>query len=160
MGANVGTIILNIDDFSVGSDNSFVYLIEDINNNIKMRVSVIKGKETKIINVPIGNYKITLENGDKIILSKTKGYCTDVIDITKYYKKDIARLKENGICRGCRKRKVVPGKTYCAICLEKKRIRSQEYRRKRQCFKVYSFILQQYPPPPFYLLPQFLPTPY
>ena len=48
-----------------------------------------------------------------------------------YYKRDIARLKENGICRGCRKRKVVTGKTYCAICLEKKRIRSKEYRRRK-----------------------------
>lgn len=48
-----------------------------------------------------------------------------------YYKRDIARLKENGICRGCRKRKVVTGKTYCEICLEKKRIRSKEYRRKK-----------------------------
>ena len=48
-----------------------------------------------------------------------------------YYKKDIKRLKENGICRGCRKRKVVEGKTYCEICLEKKRIRSQEYRRRK-----------------------------
>ena len=48
-----------------------------------------------------------------------------------YYKKDIKRLKENGICRGCRKRKVAEGKTYCEICLEKKRIKAQEYRRKK-----------------------------
>lgn len=37
-----------------------------------------------------------------------------------YYRKDIARIKSDGICRSCRKRKVAAEKTYCPICLAKK----------------------------------------
>lgn len=48
-----------------------------------------------------------------------------------YYRKDIARLKEQGLCRGCRKRKVAEGHTYCPICLAKKREQGKEYRRKK-----------------------------
>lgn len=48
-----------------------------------------------------------------------------------YYRKDIVRLKENGLCRGCRKRKVAEGHTYCTICLVKHRERSKEYRKKK-----------------------------
>lgn len=48
-----------------------------------------------------------------------------------YYRKDIARLKSEGLCRGCRKRKVAVGKTYCPICLAKKRERGRIYRRKK-----------------------------
>ena len=62
MGANVGTIILKIDDSNVGSDNTFVYMIEEENSEVKMKVSLKKGKEIKIINVPIGNYKLLLED--------------------------------------------------------------------------------------------------
>lgn len=50
---------------------------------------------------------------------------------SSYYQKDIARLKENGICRGCRKRKVVPGKTYCEICLEKKKNKKPRIQKKK-----------------------------
>lgn len=50
---------------------------------------------------------------------------------TDYYKKDIARLKIEGICRGCRKRKVAAGHTYCPICLAKKREQGRTYRRKK-----------------------------
>ena len=40
-----------------------------------------------------------------------------------YYIMDIARLKENGLCRGCRKKKAAEGHTYCQSCLAKKRNR-------------------------------------
>lgn len=39
----------------------------------------------------------------------------------------ISRMKENGICRGCSHRKVEVGKTYCSICLQKKRERAKQY---------------------------------
>lgn len=48
-----------------------------------------------------------------------------------YYRKDIKRLKEQGLCRGCRHRKVAEGHTYCSFCLAKKREKSKEYRRKK-----------------------------
>lgn len=48
-----------------------------------------------------------------------------------YYRKDIKRLKEQGLCRSCRKRKVADGHTYCNACLIKHRERSKEYRRKK-----------------------------
>jgi len=40
-----------------------------------------------------------------------------------YYIMDISRLKESGLCRGCRKNKVAVGHTYCITCLIKKRNR-------------------------------------
>lgn len=46
----------------------------------------------------------------------------------EYYIMDITRLKENGICRGCRKQKVVTGHTYCMSCLIKKREKSRRAR--------------------------------
>lgn len=48
-----------------------------------------------------------------------------------YYRKDIARMKSDGICRSCRKRKVATGKTYCPVCLTKKRERGRIDRRKK-----------------------------
>lgn len=48
-----------------------------------------------------------------------------------YYRKDIQRLKEQGLCRSCRKRKVAEGHTYCSVCLVKHRERSREYARKK-----------------------------
>lgn len=50
---------------------------------------------------------------------------------SEWYKKDIARLKENGLCRSCRGRKVVIGKTYCEICLIKKREKGRIYRMEK-----------------------------
>ena len=47
--------------------------------------------------------------------NKNKEYASE------YYKKDILRLKSNGICRGCRKKTVMQGHTYCEKCLIKKR---------------------------------------
>lgn len=47
---------------------------------------------------------------------------------SEYYKKDIAKLKEKGLCRSCRRRSVEQGHTYCPICLEKKREKSRLYR--------------------------------
>lgn len=51
---------------------------------------------------------------------------------SEYYRKDITRLKDKGLCRSCRKRKVADGRTYCPICLAKRRERSKEYRRKKE----------------------------
>ena len=52
-----------------------------------------------------------------------------------YYVMDIARLKERGICRGCRKNKVAEGHTYCSGCLAKKRIRRRrDYQRETKDF--------------------------
>lgn len=41
----------------------------------------------------------------------------------EYYKLRTEALKKDGICRGCGKRKSESGKTYCGICLAKKRER-------------------------------------
>ena len=43
------------------------------------------------------------------------------------YRSRISKMKENGICRGCAHRKVEVGKTYCSICLQKKRERAKQY---------------------------------
>lgn len=48
-----------------------------------------------------------------------------------YYRKDIVRLKSEGLCRSCRKRKVAEGHTYCSVCLVKHRERGRIYRRKK-----------------------------
>lgn len=48
-----------------------------------------------------------------------------------YYRKDIARLKSEGLCRSCRKKKVAEGHTYCPDCLAKRREQGKEYRRKK-----------------------------
>ena len=45
-----------------------------------------------------------------------------------YYVTDITRLKAEGLCRGCRKYKVMEGHTYCIACLVKKRERSKRDR--------------------------------
>lgn len=49
-------------------------------------------------------------------------------DAKEYYRKDIKMLKEKGLCRRCRNRKVADGHTYCQICLEKHR---EEGRKRR-----------------------------
>lgn len=49
-----------------------------------------------------------------------------------YYKKDIARLKEQGLCRSCRKRRVAYGHTYCENCLVKHRKQNKEYRIRKE----------------------------
>ena len=51
---------------------------------------------------------------------------------SEWYKKDIAMLKENGLCRSCRKKPVKEGHTYCEVCLIKKRERGREYRAKKK----------------------------
>lgn len=50
----------------------------------------------------------------------------------EYYKKDIQRLKDKGICRRCRKRSVAEGHTHCAACLAKHR---EEGRKRRAYIK-------------------------
>ena len=63
MGANIGTLIISIDDPYVGSDNTFVYSIVDKDENeIVMEVTVRQGDPAKVINVPLGNYSITLKD--------------------------------------------------------------------------------------------------
>lgn len=54
------------------------------------------------------------------------------ISAMDYYRKDIKRLKEQGLCRGCRKAKVAEGHTYCLICLAKKREKAKERRQKNR----------------------------
>jgi len=49
-----------------------------------------------------------------------------------YYRKDIKRLKEQGLCRSCRKRKVAEGHTYCSICLARKLERDREIRKRKE----------------------------
>lgn len=48
-----------------------------------------------------------------------------------YYRKDIKRLKEQGLCRSCRKRKAAEGHTYCLVCLANHRKKSREYRKNK-----------------------------
>ena len=62
MGANVGSIILNINDLEVGSDNIFLYTLINESSNMKINLSLKQGIETKVINLPIGNYKLSLDN--------------------------------------------------------------------------------------------------
>ena len=63
------------------------------------------------------------------IKSRQKNYG----DNHTYYLKDIARLKEQRICRGCRKKKAAEGHTYCKECLAKKRIRRRrDYQRETE----------------------------
>ena len=64
--------------------------------------------------------------------SRKKHYGSD----HNYYVMDIARLKERGICRGCRTKKVAEGHTYCITCLIKKRERSKNERLKQTGFGI------------------------
>ena len=49
----------------------------------------------------------------------------------EWYKNDIRILKENGLCRSCRKKEVKAGHTYCEICLIKHRERRRDYMREK-----------------------------
>ena len=86
MGANVGTIIIRINDENVGSDNIFKYEIKDSSSTLNMKTSVIQGKETKIVNVPIGLYSLKLESNwswrysDKFEATITKGIASETLD--------------------------------------------------------------------------------
>lgn len=63
--------------------------------------------------------------------SREKNYGTN----HNYYVMDIAKLKESGLCRGCRKSKVAEGHTYCTACLIKKRNRRRrDYQRETKNF--------------------------
>ena len=64
------------------------------------------------------------------VRSKTKKYGNYKKFSKEYYKKDIARLTEQNLCRGCRKRQRAVGHTYCEICLAKKRAESREIRNR------------------------------
>lgn len=61
MGAKVGSLIIKINDLDVGTNNSFIYKLSSTDSDVDLRLSVKKGKETKLVNVPIGYYKLTLE---------------------------------------------------------------------------------------------------
>lgn len=54
--------------------------------------------------------------------SKEKGN----VSTKEYYRNYNERLKEQGLCRGCRKRNIAVGHIYCSICLAKKRIRARK----------------------------------
>lgn len=45
-----------------------------------------------------------------------------------YYVMDMTRLKEKGLCRGCRKNKRAEGHVYCEACLQKKRENDRQRR--------------------------------
>jgi len=62
MGANVGTVILSVNDSSVGSDNTFIYTLVNEDSGMKINLSVKQGIETEIINLPIGVYRLTLND--------------------------------------------------------------------------------------------------
>ena len=62
MGANVGGIMLNIDDSKVGSDGMFIYTLSDELEEVKIKISVKQGKTTKITNLPIGSYVLKLNS--------------------------------------------------------------------------------------------------
>lgn len=49
----------------------------------------------------------------------------------EWYKKDIAMLKSQGLCRSCRKEKIAIGHTYCPSCLIKHRERAAKYKNKK-----------------------------
>lgn len=49
-----------------------------------------------------------------------------------YYRREIKILKEHGLCRSCRKRKVAEGHTYCSICLARKLERGKELRKRKE----------------------------
>ena len=61
MGAKVGSLVVRVNDLDVGSNDSFIYKLTSNDSNFDLRLSVKKGKETKLVNVPIGNYQLTLE---------------------------------------------------------------------------------------------------
>ena len=75
-----------------------------------------------------GSEKQCPECSAKMYESNRKSREKRNLNLKEYYKKDIKELKENGLCRSCRKRKVAEGHTYCPICLAKHR----EYGRKRR----------------------------
>jgi len=86
MGANVGNIILKVDDNYVGSDHTFIYTLEDENSEVTMKVSLKQGIATKLVNVPIGSYTLTLDDNwswrynDKFIATIKKGNDITTLD--------------------------------------------------------------------------------
>jgi len=86
MGANVGSITLKIDDPYVGSDHIFIYTLKDEDSDVIMKISVKQGIETKIINIPIGNYILSLNDSwswrysDKFIATIKKGNDISTLD--------------------------------------------------------------------------------
>ena len=61
MGKGVGNLVVNINDDTVHSDHIFLYRLDSLDDvNFSMEFTVRKGRETKITDVPTGNYKLTL----------------------------------------------------------------------------------------------------
>ena len=77
-----------------------------------------------------GNEKECLECSAKMYEVNMRSREKRNFDTSEWYKKDIAILKEKGLCRSCRKKQVKEGHTYCEVCLIKKRERAREYRAK------------------------------
>ena len=61
MGAKVGSLNIRINDLNVGSDNAFIYKLYSDDSGVDLRLSVKKGKDTKLVNVPVGTYDLTIE---------------------------------------------------------------------------------------------------
>lgn len=53
-----------------------------------------------------------------------------------FYVVNIAKLKEQGLCRSCQTRKVAEGHTYCPECLAKQNARSKKRRERERLNKV------------------------
>ena len=53
-----------------------------------------------------------------------------------FYLDDIAKIKAKGLCRACRKEKVLEGHTYCAECLAKNNERCRRERAKKSLNRV------------------------
>ncbi|MCD7724903.1 MAG: hypothetical protein LUI12_05035 [Clostridiales bacterium] len=79
-----------------------------------------------------GDEKRCLECSAKSYESNRKSRQRRNITAMDYYRRDTERLKAEGICRGCRKQKVVEGHIYCAACLAKKRERGRIERAKKR----------------------------
>ena len=61
MGAKVGNLVIKVNDLDVGTKNTFIYKLYSDDSGVDLRLSVKKGEDTKLVNVPVGYYKLTLE---------------------------------------------------------------------------------------------------
>lgn len=60
----------------------------------------------------------------------------DVAERTRKYRIERKRkLLEQGLCTNCGKRKIVPGKTVCPVCMAKNKSRSARYRKEKKSYE-------------------------
>lgn len=62
LGTNVGSLVIKINDYDVGSADALVYNLIDDDGEFSLRLKVKQGESTKIVNLPIGSYKLKLDN--------------------------------------------------------------------------------------------------